>query len=316
VTDPQPQPQPAPAPEGPHVRIIRDHQVLREVRVTRALRIGRLPDNDLVIDDEQVSGHHGRIERVGPGWRYTDLGSRNGSIVAAGPTLHAQQSVPLDEDLQILLGTTVLDVRVQDGRDVADRPVAAQAPLRPRVVAVLDGRARRLPLPEPRAVLGRGPGVDVALVHGSVSQRHCEIRREGAGFVVADLGSTNGTRLGVERLSAPRALPSGSHLIVGEVDLLFVHDGPEPDADERLRLLVRRGRLGRVHAVAARRALERGGVSLGEVLVLSGAMTPGAWVEAEAATQDLSERRFPLRTVLAAVLAGAVAALAWLLATR
>jgi len=40
-------------------------RVVREVRVTDALRIGRLPDNDLVIDDELVSGYHGRIERAG-----------------------------------------------------------------------------------------------------------------------------------------------------------------------------------------------------------------------------------------------------------
>jgi len=321
VNDPQPQPQsaPTPAPAGPHVRVIQDHRVLREVRVTRALRIGRLPDNDLVIEDELVSGYHGRIERAGPGWRYTDLGSTNGSIVSAGPTLHAQESVPLDEDLQILLGKTVLDVRVQDGAAAAERTGAAEASLRPRVVAVLGGRRMRLPVKEPRAVLGRGPGADVVLDHASVSQRHCEIRREGAGFVVADLGSTNGTRLGVERLTAPRALPSGSHLILGEADLLFVHDGtPEPDAAAKLDRLVAQRRVGRAAAAAARRELQRGAGTLGEVLVLAGAFTPGAWVEAAAATQLEPEAaiRSRRRAVLAAVLLAGLAVLAWLLATR
>ncbi len=319
MNEPQPLPQPAPKPApAPHVRVIRDHRVLREVRVTRPLRIGRLPDNDLVIEDDLVSGYHGRIERAGPGWRYTDLGSTNGSFVSAGPTLHAQQSVPLDEDLQILLGQTVLDVRVQDERATADRPAATQPPLRPRVVAVQGKAARRLPLPEPRAVLGRGPGADVLLEHASVSQRHCEIRREGAGFVVSDLGSTNGTRLGVERLTGTRPLPSGSHLILGEVDLLFVHDGAtEPDASALLGQLVAQRRMGRPQAAAARRELLRGDVTLGEALVLAGVLTPGAWVEAATLAQpDTWSARRPRRRALIAVLLLALAVLAWMLTAR
>jgi predicted component of type VI protein secretion system len=121
--------------------VIKDHRLVREVRVTGALRIGRQPDNDLVIDDELVSGYHGRIERVGPGWRYTDLGSTNGSIVSAGPTLYAQQSLPLVEDVQILLGKTVLDVRVQDPRatDEVQLPPRSPAPASSRSGAAAGG---------------------------------------------------------------------------------------------------------------------------------------------------------------------------------
>jgi len=300
------------------VLVIRDHRVVREVRLTRAINIGRLPDNDLVIDDEQVSGHHGRIERVGPGWRYTDLGSTNGSIVASGPTLRAHQSVPLEEDVQILLGATVLDVRVQDPRRAGERPAAAGAALRPRVVVALGSRRELCELPEAGGVLGRGAGPAVALDHSSVSQRHCEIRRAGAGFEVIDLSSTNGTRLGLRRLDAPAPLPSGSHLILGEVDVLFVHDAPAPpDAQEALDALRRRGRITRAQEASARRELSRGRTA-GEALVLAGVLTPGEWVEVATGRQSTIEeprRQRGLRVaVLAAVLAGLVAALAWALA--
>ncbi len=130
-------------------------------------------------------------------------------------------------------------------------------------------------MPEPRAVLGRGTAADVDIAHASVSQRHCEIRREGEGFVVQDLGSTNGTRLGPQRLAGPRPLPSGSQLIVGEANLLFVHDGaPEPDADVILARLRSRGRLGRGQEAAGARELAAGRTP-GEALVLVGALNAG-----------------------------------------
>ena len=45
------------------------------------LRIGRAPDNDLVLGDGRVSRRHGRIAgRLGT-LVYTDLGSTNGSRV-------------------------------------------------------------------------------------------------------------------------------------------------------------------------------------------------------------------------------------------
>lgn len=296
--------------------------MVREVRITRALSIGRLPDNDLVIDDEQVSGHHGRIERVGPGWRYTDLGSTNGSIVSAGPTLRAHQSVPLEEDTQILLGATVLDVRVQDPRRAAERPADAPRPLRPRVVVALGERRTLHELPEAGGVLGRGDDAAVSVGHPSVSQRHCELRRDGDGFTVADLHSTNGTRLGLRRLDGPAPLPSGSHLILGEADLLFVHDLPAaPDAQAALEALRRRGRLTREQEARARRELSRGRTA-GEALVLCGALTPGEWVELAADPEGPRTDPPPARGVaalpravwLAALLAGLLGLLALMLA--
>ena len=43
--------------------------------------IGRSSDNRLQLDDESVSGHHGRLEQRGRQLVYTDLGSTNGTIL-------------------------------------------------------------------------------------------------------------------------------------------------------------------------------------------------------------------------------------------
>jgi predicted component of type VI protein secretion system len=52
-------------------------QDLAEDRVT----IGRLPENDLQIEDDSVSSHHGEITYDGNAHQLTDLGSTNGTFV-------------------------------------------------------------------------------------------------------------------------------------------------------------------------------------------------------------------------------------------
>jgi hypothetical protein len=61
-------------------------------------------------------------------------------------------------------------------------------------------RAPRLPsLVLPRGdrvfVIGRSPRSDLAIGDMTVSWRHAELRRSGGEWVLADLGSTNGTRV-------------------------------------------------------------------------------------------------------------------------
>jgi Protein of unknown function (DUF3662)/Inner membrane component of T3SS, cytoplasmic domain len=80
----------------------------RVVRIAGALRIGRAPDNDLILMDGRVSRHHGRIGgRLGT-LVYTDLGSTNGSRVNGEPVIE----VVLGSGDRILVGDTTLEVRL------------------------------------------------------------------------------------------------------------------------------------------------------------------------------------------------------------
>ena len=47
----------------------------------QSLTIGRLEDNDIVIENLAVSGHHAKIDTVGEGFLLTDLQSKNGCFV-------------------------------------------------------------------------------------------------------------------------------------------------------------------------------------------------------------------------------------------
>jgi pSer/pThr/pTyr-binding forkhead associated (FHA) protein len=68
------------------------------------------------------------------------------------------------------------------------------------------------------AVVGRGGKATLRIPQESVSRRHCEIfAMEGAVFI-RDLGSTNGTQIGTDTISASAAvtIESGSVIRVGD----------------------------------------------------------------------------------------------------
>jgi pSer/pThr/pTyr-binding forkhead associated (FHA) protein len=48
-------------------------------------RVGRSPDNDLILRDPATSGHHARLERRGSQFFIVDLGSTNGTLVNGEP---------------------------------------------------------------------------------------------------------------------------------------------------------------------------------------------------------------------------------------
>ncbi|MFP3899860.1 MAG: FHA domain-containing protein [Acidimicrobiia bacterium] len=68
---------------------------------------------------------------------------------------------------------------------------------------------------------GRHPESDIFLDDITVSRRHAEIRREGGGYVVHDVGSLNGTYLNRERVESAR-LNDGDELQIGTFKLVFL----------------------------------------------------------------------------------------------
>lgn len=85
---------------------------------------------------------------------------------------------------------------------------------------------RRLPCPGRVVVLGRSLDADVPLPHKSVSRRHALIEAQDAGFVISDLGSSNGTFVAGRRLSkGERAtLTLGDSFRLGQVALILAPD--------------------------------------------------------------------------------------------
>jgi len=79
---------------------------------------------------------------------------------------------------------------------------------------------RRVEIGEQPLGIGRMPECDVALSDPNVSRRHAEVRRQGTGFVVVDLASTNGTRVNGATIKE-RLLNNGDEITVGATKLRF-----------------------------------------------------------------------------------------------
>jgi hypothetical protein len=78
----------------------------------------------------------------------------------------------------------------------------------------------RVILADKPVIIGRLPDCDVTLSDPNVSRRHAEVRPFGTGFLVVDLGSTNGTRVNGKTVSEHQ-LEDGDSITVGATRLRF-----------------------------------------------------------------------------------------------
>ena len=69
--------------------------------------------------------------------------------------------------------------------------------------------------------IGRLPDSTVPVADTNVSRRHCEVRPEGNGYVLVDLGSTNGTKVNGQRINGEHVLNDGDIVSVGATHLRF-----------------------------------------------------------------------------------------------
>ena len=119
----------------------------------------------------------------------------------------------------------------------APAPAAAQAPPRtrfgrgrskrmPQVVVVTEGplTGTSLPLRGQAILIGRNPECALVLDDDYASGRHCRIYQDASGregWLVEDLGSTNGTFIGREKLTSPQPVEVGTTLRIGKTVLEF-----------------------------------------------------------------------------------------------
>ena len=102
-------------------------------------------------------------------------------------------------------------------------PAAPPAPRReaPRRLVVTAGplRGTTLPLGASAILIGRAPSCTLVLDDDYSSSRHARVFPQDGQWYVEDLGSTNGTFVGRERIEAPTPVEVGAQLRVGQSTL-------------------------------------------------------------------------------------------------
>jgi hypothetical protein len=96
-----------------------------------------------------------------------------------------------------------------------------EAPGGVRVAALALDDGHRVVVADEPVIIGRMSDCAVVLKDPNVSRHHAEVRRDGDDFVVADLGSTNGTKLNGVTVKKPTALSDGDEITVGTTRMRF-----------------------------------------------------------------------------------------------
>jgi diguanylate cyclase (GGDEF)-like protein len=81
---------------------------------------------------------------------------------------------------------------------------------------------RRLSLSGFDHIIGRLPDLELSVDIEAISRQHARMQYDGAGWIVEDLGSTNGTFVNDVRVVSPRRLADGDLIRVGKAILKFL----------------------------------------------------------------------------------------------
>jgi hypothetical protein len=87
--------------------------------------------------------------------------------------------------------------------------------------AYLDIGGRQVAVGAAGAVIGRSPDCDIVIAANEVSRRHAQVAPDAEGWILTDLGSTNGVRLNGRQIGVPTRLADGDVIELGSVELLF-----------------------------------------------------------------------------------------------
>ena len=89
------------------------------------------------------------------------------------------------------------------------------------LILLVDGKpSKAFRLSKERVIIGRLAESDIVLDDPGASRRHAEVRRHDGQFVIADLGSTNGTMVN-ESTVGERTLEEGDRITIGRTVLEF-----------------------------------------------------------------------------------------------
>jgi len=183
--------------------------------------IGR--QGDLVVEDARLSRRHARLSLNGTDVTVTDLGSTNGTTLD-GRALTPETAEALVPGQTLSLGGVEFSLSVPGAANktampVANKTASISAPTVKTPVARLVGLDAPVDLFEGENTLGRRSENHVAIPDPYVSSRHGIITITGDSVTFTDVGSTNGTMIGGERLAPnePFTLDEDTEVTIGNI---------------------------------------------------------------------------------------------------
>ena len=88
------------------------------------------------------------------------------------------------------------------------------------IVSQLDGTTRRIPLGDDPVTFGNTPDNTVVLEDDFTSGHHARVVRRERGWIIEDLGSTNGTWVERRRITVATPISDGMHVRIGRTEIV------------------------------------------------------------------------------------------------
>ncbi len=199
------------------------------------ITIGRDATSGVVVAQNEVSRKHAELLPVEGGYEVRDF-SANGVLVNGAridkPTILSRADVIRvgTEEFRFYADVATAKPVVPPAAAEVTRPAVGPSsrPLDTRaVLAVLEvtnegpTKGTEFEIRVPLAHVGRGPHNDIVIADDSVSDTHAKLQRRDDGWYVVDVGSTNGTYVGGQRIPAERRLDGAPDLRFGGVKMVF-----------------------------------------------------------------------------------------------
>jgi pSer/pThr/pTyr-binding forkhead associated (FHA) protein len=193
----------------------------RAVPLAGRMRLGRAGHNDIVLDDSFAAREHAEIEVARDQVLLRDLGSGNGTFVNEVQITDPQL---LRDGDRIRIGQTSLVFHQIQAMAAATEDTATLLWETKEPLWLVRADGQRFAVTHSLR-LGRASDNDLVLDDRSVSHYHARIDLVAGRPTVLDLGSSNGTWVNGQRISAPQPLQHGDRLQLGGSLFTFQVEG-------------------------------------------------------------------------------------------
>jgi len=156
-----------------------------------SLTIGRGPGNDIILDFPQISYQHARLTKANGSWIIEDRNSANGTYVNDRSQRISQCEISTDDIL--FFGSYKIAAR----RILGMKKDTAMGRTDPHAITITKAET----------IFGRDPSATIPLDSPQISWHHAKLIHKKDGFILQDMGSTNGTYVNGHRITSCRVTP-------------------------------------------------------------------------------------------------------------
>lgn len=168
--------------------------VVKEIALDKELTtIGRKPDNDIVIDNQAVSGHHARIKAEGDALVVEDLNSLNGTYLNGQKVSQAD----LFNNDAILIGVHTLNVFSEKNREADKKNFAVRGRSMDETIVIAPDDKKKILNAADKSIPEQLGGFLV--IAGAADQKDYELKER-----VSSIGKEDGCAIKLKGFFAPK----------------------------------------------------------------------------------------------------------------